>query len=212
MPDFEFENPSKVNIEELLYKIKILEERLVQKEELIKLLKEYNERFINHSEKLTSVLDKQQSRGLSERDQFLLKKVAGISSTINPENNYEEDTINKIKHYVSKEDTLSSFSAAADSISSASREIEFYRSSYAFDGENIQDDGISAPTLRTINPFQKTIDRIKTSEPKNLDDAQTLHSPINAMTESRGDELDDSINKTLNSQNSEKRKGRLKIR
>ena len=210
MSDFKFKNEPNVNIEELLYKIKILEERLVQKDELITILKEYNERFINHSEKLASVLDKQQGNGLSERDQFLLKKAAQIFSKSNPENNYEEHTINRIKHSVSKEDTLSSFSVASDSISSASREIEFYQSSY--DSENIQDDGISDPSLRTKNPFQKTIDRIKTSEPKTLDDVQPLHTPINPMTESRGDELDDSINKTLNSQNSAKPIGRIKIR
>ena len=50
MSDFKFIDEPNVNIEELLYKIKILEERLVQKDELITILKEYNERFINHSE------------------------------------------------------------------------------------------------------------------------------------------------------------------
>ena len=116
MSDFKFKNEPNVNIEELLYKIKMLEERLVQKDELITILKEYNERFINHSEKLASVLDKQQGNGLSERDQFLLKKAAQIFSKSNPENNYEEHTINRIKHSVSKEDTLSSFSVAPGSI------------------------------------------------------------------------------------------------
>ena len=89
MSDFKFKNEPNVNIEELLYKIKILEERLVQKDELITILKEYNERFINHSEKLASILDKQQGNGLSERDQFLLKKAAQIFSKSDPENNYE---------------------------------------------------------------------------------------------------------------------------
>ena len=58
MSDFKFKNEPNVNIEELLYKIKILEERLVQKDELITILKEYNERFISHSEKLAGILDK----------------------------------------------------------------------------------------------------------------------------------------------------------
>ena len=136
MSDFTFIDKPNVNIEELLYKIKILEERLVQKDELITILKEYNERFISHSEKLAGILDKQQGNGLSERDQFLLKKAAQIFSKIDPVNNYEEHTINRIKHSVSKEDALTSFSVASDTISSASREIEFYQSSY--DGENIQ--------------------------------------------------------------------------
>ena len=63
MSDFKFKNEPNVNIEELLYKIKMLEERLVQKDELITILKEYNERFINHSEKLARVLDQQQGNG-----------------------------------------------------------------------------------------------------------------------------------------------------
>ena len=47
MSDPEKENESDLSREKLLDKIKILEDRLLQKEELIGILKEYNQKFIN---------------------------------------------------------------------------------------------------------------------------------------------------------------------
>ena len=80
MSDPEKENEAELSREKLLDKIKILEDRLLQKEELIGILKEYNQKFIRQSEKLTSILEKQQQNGLNEREQFLLKKVEQVIS------------------------------------------------------------------------------------------------------------------------------------
>ena len=82
MSDPEKEIEAELSREKLLDKIKILEDRLLQKEELIEILKEYNQKFIRQSEKLTSILEKQQQNGLNEREQFLLKKVEQVISKV----------------------------------------------------------------------------------------------------------------------------------
>ena len=78
--------------------------------------------------------------------------------------------------------------------------------------EDTEDDKVNSKSSNTTNPFQKTIERIKTSEPHENDPGQLQSPPRNLMTESRGDELDESINKTMNSHSLAKPKGRLKIR
>ena len=210
MSDPEKENEAELSKEKLLDKIKILEDRLLQKEELIAILKEYNQKFISQSEKLTSILEKQQQNGLNEREQFLLKKFEQIISKNSSRTDYEESAISDIKRSVTGHETLSSFSAVGDPITSAAKEIEFYRNWYNV--EDTHEDKVHSKSSSTTNPFQKTIERIKTSEPYVNDQDQLHSSPINLMTESRGDELDESINKTISSASSVKPKGRLKIR
>ena len=210
MSDPEKENEAELSREKLLDKIKILEDRLLQKEELIAILKAYNQKFISQSEKLTSILEKQQQNGLNEREQFLLKKFEQIISKNSSRTDYEESAISDIKRAVTGHDTLSSFSPIGDPITSAAKEIEFYRNLYNV--EDTHDDKVHSQSSSTTNPFQKTIERIKTSEPYVNDQDQLHSSPINLMTESRGDELDESINKTISSASSVKPKGRLKIR
>ena len=94
------ENEAELSREKLLDKIKILEDKLLQKEELIGILKEYNQKFIRQSEKLTIILEKQQQNGLNEREQFLLKKVEQIISKNSSRTDYEESAINDIKRSV----------------------------------------------------------------------------------------------------------------
>ena len=210
MSDPEKENESDLSREKLLDKIKMLEDRLLQKEELIGILKEYNQKFISQSEKLTSILEKQQQNGLNEREQFLLKKVEQVIPKNSSGTDYEESAIGNIKRSVTGHKTLSSFPATGDPITSAAKEIEFYRNLYNM--EDTHEDKVHSKSSSATNPFQKTIERIKTSEP-NVNDQGHLHSsPLNLMTESRGDELDESINKTISSASSVKPKGRLKIR
>ena len=210
MSDPEKENESDLSREKLLDKIKMLEDRLLQKEELIGILKEYNQKFISQSEKLTSILEKQQQNGLNEREQFLLKKVEQVIPKNSSGTDYEESAIGNIKRSVTGHKTLSSFPATGDPITSAAKEIEFYRDLYNM--EDTHEDKVHSKSSSATNPFQKTIERIKTSEP-NVNDQGHLHSsPLNLMTESRGDELDESINKTISSASSVKPKGRLKIR
>ena len=100
MSDPEKEIEAELSREKLLDKIKILEDRLLQKEELIEILKEYNQKFIRQSEKLTSILEKQQQNGLNEREQFLLKKVEQVISKNSSRTDYEESAISDIKRSV----------------------------------------------------------------------------------------------------------------
>ena len=210
MSDPEKEIEAELSREKLLDKIKILEDRLLQKEELIGILKEYNQKFISQSEKLTSILEKQQQNGLNEREQFLLKRVEQIISKNRSRTDYEESAISDIKGSVTGHKILSSFSATGDPITSAAKEIEFYRDLYNV--EDTQDNKVNSKSSNTTNPFQKTIERIKTSEPHDNDQVQLQSPPRNLMTESRGDELYESINKTMNSHSSVKPRGRLKSR
>ena len=210
MSDPEKEIEAELSREKLLDKIKILEDKLLQKEELIGILKEYNQKFIRQSEKLTIILEKQQQIGLNEREQFLLKKVEQIISKNSSRTDYEESAINDIKRSVTGHEILSSFSATGDPITSAAKEIEFYRDLYNV--EDTPDNSLNSKSSNTTNPFQKTIERIKTSEPHENDEGQLQSPPRNLMTESRGDELYESINKTMNSHSSAKPKGRFKIR
>ena len=210
MSDLEKENEAELSREKLLDKIKILEDKLLQKEELIGILKEYNQKFIRQSEKLTIILEKQQQNGLNEREQFLLKKVEQIISKSSSRTDYEESTINDIKRSVTGHEILSSFSATGDPITSAAKEIEFYRDLYNV--EDTPDNKVNSKSSNTTNPFQKTIERIKTSEPHENDQGQLQSPPRNLMTESRGDELYESINKTMNSHSSVKPRGHLKSR
>jgi len=206
----EKENEAELSREKLLDKIKILEDRLLQKEELIAILKEYNQKFISQSEKLTSILEKQQQNGLNEREQVLLKKFEQIISKNISRTDYEESEIRDIKRSVPGHETLSSFSAIGDPITSAAKEIEFYRNLYNV--EDTHDDKGHSKSSSNTNPFQKTIERIKTSETYVNDQGQLQSAQKNLMTKSRGDELDESINKTISSPSSVKPKGRLKIR
>ena len=206
----EKENEAELSREKLLDKIKILEDRLLQKEELIAILKEYNQKFISQSEKLTSILEKQQQNGLNEREQFLLKKFEQINFKNSSKTDYEESAISDIKRSVTGHETLSSFSAIGDPITSAAKEIEFYRNLYNV--EDTHNDKVHLKSSSTTNPFQKTIERIKTSKAYENDQGQLQSPPKNLMTESRGDELDESINKTMSSPSSVKPKGSLKIR
>ena len=206
----EKENEAELSREKLLDKIKILEDRLLQKEELIAILKEYNQKFITQSEKLTSILEKQQQNGLNEREQFLLKKFEQINFKNSSKTDYEESAISDIKRSVTGHETLSSFSAVGDPITSAAKEIEFYRNLYNV--EDTHDDKVHSKSTSTTNPFQKTIERIKTSKAYVNDQGQLQSPSRNLMTESRGDELDESINKTMSSPSSVRPKGRLKIR
>ena len=210
MSDLEKENEAELSREKLLDKIKILEDKLLQKEELIGILKEYNQKFIRQSEKLTIILEKQQQNGLNEREQFLLKKVEQIISKSSSRTDYEESAINDIKRSVTGHEILSSFSATGDPITSAAKEIEFYRDLYNV--EDTPDNKVNSKSSNTTNPFQKTIERIKTSEPHENDEGQLQSPPRNLMTESRGDELYESINKTMNSHSSVKPRGHLKSR
>ena len=210
MSEPEKDNESDLSTEKLLDKIKILEDRLLQKEELIGILKEYNQKFIRQSEKLTSILEKQQQNGLNEREQFLLKKVEQVIPKNSSGTDYEESAISNIKRSVTGHKILSSFSATGDPITSAAKEIEFYRDFYNV--EDMQDDKVNSKSSNTTNPFQKTIERIKTSEPHENYTGQLQSPPRNLMTESRGDELDESINKTMNSHSSVRPRGRLKSR
>ena len=210
MSELEKENEAELSREKLLDKIKILEDKLLQKEELIGILKEYNQKFIRQSEKLTIILEKQQQNGLNEREQFLLKKVEQIISKSSSRTDYEESAINDIKRSVTGHEILSSFSATGDPITSAAKEIEFYRDLYNV--EDTPDNKVNSKSSNTTNPFQKTIERIKTSEPHENDQGQLQSPPRNLMTESRGDELYESINKTMNSHSSVKPRGRLKSR
>ena len=206
----EKENEAELSREKLLDKIKILEDRLLQKEELIAILKEYNQKFISQSEKLTSILEKQQQNGLNEREQFLLKKFEQINFKNSSRTDYEESAISDIKRSVTGHETLSSFSAIGDPITSAAKEIEFYRNLYNV--EDTHNDKVHLKSSSTTNPFQKTIERIKTSKAYENDQGQLQSPSRNLMTESRGDELDESINKTMSSPSSVKPKGSLKIR
>ena len=204
------ENKAELTRKQLTDKIKILEERLLQKEELIAILKEYNQKFVSQSEKLTSIIEKQQRSGLNEREQFLLKKAEQILSKNSLRTDYEERAISDIKRSVTGHEALSSFSAIEDPITSAAKEIEFYRNWYNV--EDTDEDKVHSKSSSTTNPFQKTIERIKTSEPSVAGQDQLQSPPINLMTESRGDALDESINKTITSHSSVKPRGRLKIR
>ena len=210
MSDPEKEIEAELSREKLLDKIKILEDKLLHKEELIGILKEYNQKFIRQSEKLTIILEKQQQNGLNEREQFLLKKVEQIISKSSSRTDYEESAINDIKRSVTGHEILSSFSATGDPITSAAKEIEFYRDLYNV--EDTPDNKVNSKSSNTTNPFQKTIERIKTSELSENDQGQLQSPPRNLMTESRGDELYESINKTMNSHSSVKPRGRLKSR
>ena len=210
MSDLEKENEAELSREKLLDKIKILEDKLLQKEELIGILKEYNQKFIRQSEKLTIILEKQQQNGLNEREQFLLKRVEQIISKNSSRTDYEESAINDIKGSFTGHRILSSFSATGDPVTSAAKEIEFYRDLYNV--EDTQDNKVNSKSSNTTNPFQKTIERIKTSEPHGNDQGQLQSPPRNLMTESRGDELYDSINKTMNSHSSVRPRGHLKSR
>ena len=210
MSDLEKEHEAELSREKLLDKIKILEDKLLQKEELIGILKEYNQKFIRQSEKLTIILEKQQQNGLNEREQFLLKKVEQIISKNSSRTDYEESAINDIKRSLTGHEILSSFSATGDPITSATKEIEFYRDLYNV--EDTPDNSLNSKSSNTTNPFQKTIERIKTSEPHENDEGQLQSPPRNLMTESRGDELYESINKTMNSHSSVRPRGRLKSR
>ena len=209
MSDPKKENEAEFSREKLLDKIKILEDRLLQKEELIGILKEYNQKFIRQSEKLTIILEKQQQSRLNEREQFLLKKVEQLISKNSSWTDYEKSAISDIERSVAGHEVLSSFLATGDPITSAAKEIEFYRDLYIV--EDTQDKKVNSKSSNTSNPFQKTIERIKTSEPPEKDQGQLQTPPINLMTDSRGDELDESINKTMNSHSSAKPQGRLKI-
>ena len=206
----EKENEAELSREKLLDKIKILEDRLLQKEELIVILKKYNQKFISQSEKLTSILEKQQQNGLNEREQFLLEKFEQIISKNSSRTGYEESAISDIKRSVTGHETLSSFSASGDPITSDAKEIEFYRNLYNV--EDTHGDKVHSKSSSTTNPFQKTIGRIKTSEAYLKDQGQLQSPKKNLITESRGDALDESINKTMSRPSSLKPKGRFKIR
>ena len=138
-----------------------------------------------------------------------MKKVEQLISKNSSWTDYEKSAISDIERSVAGHEVLSSFLATGDPITSAAKEIEFYRDLYIV--EDTQDKKVNSKSSNTSNPFQKTIERIKTSEPPEKDQGQLQTPPINLMTDSRGDELDESINKTMNSHSSAKPQGRLKI-
>ena len=180
-------------ISKLKLEIKSLEDRLIDKDKIIDSLRYQSSKFIDQIERLTSLVEHRQ--GVSTRDAFLLKKAAHIISNFESRTNFEENTIDNIKKSSNVTQKLTSFDPSSKNADSAANEIDFYRNVDTFNFGSKQT--IKSQKTGDQNPFQKTIDRIRVSAQKPNDAGRSRPQSNSILTDSRGDQLDEFINKNL---------------
>ena len=190
------ENAPDLSEETLRLEIKTLKQRLAEKDEFIGVLKDYNKKFIEQAERLANIIEAQHQQETKERDDFLLKKAAKIIAAFEAQPNYEDETIEKIASTVFPTDSLGSFEPHSIPSTNTTNEINFYRNVDKADTSSKY--GSDAKLHSIDHPFQKTIDLIKTSDQKLPDADEPAVGEKDILNESRGDELDESINNTLN--------------
>tara|TARA_Y100000588_G_scaffold388999_1_gene490614 strand:+ start:2162 stop:2818 length:657 start_codon:yes stop_codon:yes gene_type:complete len=189
--------PSEPELELLVSKLKLeiksLEDRLIDKDKLIDSLRYDSSKLINQIERLTSIMEHQHRQGVSSRDTFLLKKAAHIISNFESRTDYEENTIENISKSRNVNQKLASFDPA--STNSPSNEIDFYRNVDAYNFTSKQT--VESQKTEDKNPFQKTIDRIRVSDQKPHDSERSRPPTNSILTDSRGDQLDEFINRNI---------------
>ena len=160
------------------------------------------------------------------RNSFLLKKAAEIISAQKGSEFYEEAVINKIRDEVSDVIPLTSYDPTSTNSDQRNNEIDFYTNNQEALGsfkntepgkeirKSIMEELTFSPQtegqenlakhssylndpVTTDNPFQKTIERIKTSKqkPHNTNDIELNDG--DKITEKKSDLLDKSISKNL---------------
>ena len=160
------------------------------------------------------------------RNSFLLKKAAEIISAQNGSEFYEEAVINKIRDEVSDVIPLTSYDPTSTNSDLPNNEIDFYtNNNEALGSYKNTEPGkeIRKPIMEVLtsspqtegqenfaghssylnnpvtsdNPFQKTIERIKTSKQKTQNTNDTELNDGEKITEQKSDLLDKSISKNL---------------
>ena len=160
------------------------------------------------------------------RNSFLLKKAAEIISAQKGSESYEETVIKKIRDEVSDIIPLTSYDATSTNSDRPNNEIDFYTNNNEALGsyKNTEPEKeIRKPIMEVLtcspqtegkenfaghsgylnnpvtsdNPFQKTIERIKTSNPKPQDTNNIELNGDEKITEQKSDLLDKSISKNL---------------
>ena len=160
------------------------------------------------------------------RNSFLLKKAAEIISAHKGSESYEETTIKTIRDEVSDVIPLTSYDPTSTNSDQPNNEIDFYTNNdEALDPyKNTEPENeIRKPIMEVLtssrqtkgqenfaghssyldnpvtsdNPFQKTIERIKTSKQKPQDTNDIELSADEKITEQKSDLLDKSISKNL---------------
>lgn len=182
--------------ETLKLEIKALEQRLAEKDELISILKHYNEKFLEQAERLTNILEAQQPQGTKKRDDFLLRKAAKIISNFESRTNYEDEVIEKAANTLPPINSLGSFGPNSIPSTKTTNEIDFYRD---VDSVETSAKSVNETELYSNNhPFQKTIDLIRKSDQKVPETNEPTVGENSILNESRGDQLDECINNSLN--------------
>ena len=160
------------------------------------------------------------------RNSFLLKKAAEIISAQKGSEFYEETVINKIRDGVSDVIPLTSYDPTSNNSDRTNNEIDFYTNNNEALGsyKNTEPEKeIRKPIMEVLtssrqtkgqenfagqssylnnpvtsdNPFQKTIERIKTSKQKPQDTNDIELSGDEKITEQKSDLLDKSISENL---------------
>ena len=160
------------------------------------------------------------------RNSFLLKKAAEIISAQKSSEFYEEAVINKIRDKVSDVIPLTSYDPSPTNLDRSNNEIDFYTNNNEALGsyKNTEPEKeIRKPIIEVLtssaqteeqenfaghssylnnpvtsdNPFQKTIERIKTSNQKAQDTNDIELNGDEKITEQKSDLLDKSISENL---------------
>ena len=216
-------------IERLRLKVAALEQRIRDKDELVKEIKSQRDKFEHHLIKLTEFLEikyKADDTKAESRNSFLLKKAIEIISAQRGSEFYEEAVIKKIRDEVSDVIPLTSYDPTSTNSDRPDNEIDFYTNNNAALGsyKNTEPEKeIRKPIMEVLtsspqtqgqenfaghssylnnpvtsdNPFQKTIERIKTSKQKPQDTNDIELNGDEKITEQKSDLLDKSISKNL---------------
>jgi hypothetical protein len=216
-------------IEKLKFQIGSLEQRLIDKNEIINEIKNQRDKFEDQLKKLTELLRLTNSSHeikTPSRDKFLINKATEIIANHEVDNRYEEIALNEIKSEKLTTNPLASYTPGSINLDVAVSEFEFYTAEdeVPLTQDNLKPTKITQKTMpdiiaqsnRTVkdskviekhaaddevikvnNPFQKTIDRIRSSDQKPSETNDQKQTSDFKITDTRGDELDGVINKSV---------------
>ena len=161
------------------------------------------------------------------RNGFLIRKAAEIVANQEKNSEYETDTLGTILNEQSPAIPLRTYDPGSITLDPAINEIAFYtdnKDNVSSKEKNVPQNVKQKPILDVLtkfdqanedknsivqseaaddkssssNPFQKTIDRIRISEQKPIEDESSELTRTEKITDWQSDELDDSINKSMN--------------
>jgi hypothetical protein len=218
-----------ITVEKLKLQINSLEQRLIDKNEMINEIKNQRDKFEDQLKRLTELLTPTKISHeikASSRDKFLINKATEIIANHKIDNRYEEIALNAIRSEDLISSPLTSYTPDSINLDVAVSEFEFYteENKVPFVQNNLKPTKIKQKTMPEIiaksnhtakgsevlekhdtdderitanNPFQKTIDRIRSSAQTPSETNNLKQTPDFKVTDTRGDELDGLINKSI---------------